>query len=101
MFDLERKTESGESLRQVLEQVRTKTGITPAALQNPPELPEGAETVWGWFQELAAQRQQGINGGMSLSFTEIDAWGRLRGIRLARWQLDLILRLDALLLMKR
>mgnify|MGYP001627226070 CR=1 FL=1 len=49
-----------------------------AALDVPP-LPEEAEHIWAWFQELNLARTGSGFGPNPLSHAEIDAWARLTG----------------------
>ncbi len=55
--------------------------------------------VWGAFQEL--DRGRGVIAGFrpqALSYTEIDAWARLRGVRLTEFELGCVRVLDAVYL---
>jgi hypothetical protein len=53
-----------------------------------PGCPAGALHVWGWFLELNRRRPAGGMGPGSIGHQDILAWCRLRGIRLAPWELD-------------
>ena len=72
------KISNGESLRQVERQ----TGKRPKALDGPP-LPVAARHLWSWFVELNAGRSWIGFRPAALSYTEIDAWVRLKGLTLA------------------
>ena len=56
--------------------------------------PEGVEHVYGWFLELSARRGFGPGGAFALSFADIDAWQRVRGVTLLARELEWILALD-------
>jgi len=70
----------------------------PEALANLPELPPHAAHLWEYFTELSRKRVMGFNGPASLQFVDIEAWGRLKRVRLDPWELDAILTLDDLFL---
>ena len=74
-----------------------QTGKIPQELQDLPRLPEGAEHVWNYYHELSRTRQSGMSVN-PISHQEIDAWGRLRGIRLLGWELAAILGIDSVFL---
>lgn len=57
--------------------------------------PEGVEHIYGWFLELSERRGFGMGGAFALSFADIDAWQRVRGVRLLAHELEWILALDA------
>lgn len=54
--------------------------------------------LWGWFLELSMARSIGMDGPNPISFPDIDAWSRLRGVRLNQWELSAIRHLDQMLL---
>lgn len=56
--------------------------------------PDGAEHIYGWFLELSARRGFGTAGAFALSFADIEAWQRVRGIKLLAHELQWILALD-------
>lgn len=62
-------------------------------LQCPP-MPDAAEYLWSWFLDLHRARGSGGMGPSTISYLDIDAWCRLRRIRLAVWELDVLLALD-------
>ena len=74
-----------------------QTGQTPLELQDLPRLPEGAAHVWSYFHELSRTRQSGMAVN-PISHQEMYAWGRLRGIKLAGWELAAILGIDSVFL---
>ena len=59
-----------------------------------PELPEGAEHVWEWFCALSASRGCGSAGPNPITWSEIEAFSRVRGLRLSAWECDCLSALD-------
>ncbi|WP_435404779.1 phage tail assembly chaperone [Methylobacterium isbiliense] len=57
-------------------------------------MPPAGAHVWRWFWSLSNQRTGTGSGPNALPFSEIEAWGRLKRIRLKRWELDAILAMD-------
>ncbi len=53
--------------------------------------------VWDVFRDLASARQYGMAPN-PIPFSEIDAYCRLRGLRLEGWEIDLIRTLDGIAL---
>ena len=82
----------GCTLRQHLEAARAQ-GADPAELHGP-ECPPEAAYVWRLFCALNAKRTGGMGPG-PIASTEIEAWSRLRGLRLTVVELDWIDALDA------
>lgn len=74
-----------------------QTGKAPADLRGP-ELPGAAVYLWNWFLDLNAGRGGTGFGPSPLSFTEINSWASLNGLRLSRFELDCIKALDLLYL---
>lgn len=56
------------------------------------------EPVWDWFVEIAARKSSNGFGPGALTWVDLDAWQRLRRIRLSGGELDLILELDGIFL---
>ena len=81
------------SLRDQYEQVERAIGITPPELVGLPELPECAAHVWRWYHQVSATRQCGMTVN-PITHQEIDAWGRLRGIRPLVWELEALFGID-------
>lgn len=77
-----------------LEQVEKATGKWPEEYAPLPP-PEWTEHIWEVFWELRSHAKAGFSGPEHLSFLEIDAWERVRGIRLEPFVLDMILQMDA------
>jgi hypothetical protein len=59
-----------------------------------PKIPEAGRLLWSWFVELAASRTYHMAGPHAISYAEIDAWARLRGIPLQRHHIDTLRALD-------
>ena len=92
-FHLDYVPKGGVSLRDQYEQVEKQIGKAPPELQNLPILPECAETVWGYFFELSGKRTIGMSMN-PITWGDIDAWSRCRGIRLMQWEIDCITAID-------
>lgn len=78
-----------QSTWDALEQIYQQTGIRKPDLDNPPVIPPAVTHVWAWFFELNRARQSGM-GLNPLSWGEIDAYCRLTGQRMQRWELNLL-----------
>lgn len=63
-----------------------------AELTGPP-IPPALEYLWGWFHELHRTRSGGMGPG-AIAYPDILAWCRLRGVRLAPWEVEIITALD-------
>ncbi|WP_424813570.1 phage tail assembly chaperone [Roseococcus sp. YIM B11640] len=61
-------------------------------LSGPPK-PEAAAYLWDWFLEMHRARGGGM-GPAAITHQDIEAWGRLKGVRLAPWELEAIQALD-------
>ena len=91
---LSKPTKNGSTLYDQFEQVERSTGRWPEGYEPLPP-PEGTEHIWQVFWELRSTAQTGFSGPCHISFIEIDAWERVRGIRLEPFVLDLILQMDS------
>lgn len=60
-----------------------------------PSCPAGCGELWRIFGELHACRGNSGFGPMCVTFTEIDAYQRVSGVKLQAWELDAIRRADA------
>jgi hypothetical protein len=69
------------------------TGLTPPELQSLPELPECAAHVWAWFSELSGRRTVGMAMN-PITWPDIDAWARLKGVTLKQWEMDALTGID-------
>ena len=75
------------------EQVERSTGKWPSGYEPLPP-PDVAEHIWQVYWELRAASHVGFSGPCHISFIEIDAWERVRGIRLEPFVLDLLMQMD-------
>jgi len=50
--------------------------------------------VWAWFRELDRARHSNGYGLNPLTYSDIDAWSRLRRISLLAWHLDALILMD-------
>lgn len=62
------------------------------------ECPPEALHVWEWFRQLSARRTSSGFGLNPITYLDVDAWSRLRGIRPEVWELDGVFLLDSLYL---
>ena len=60
-----------------------------------PECPSWLSYLWSWFLGLHARRGSGMNGPARITWQDIDAWSRITGTRLSKWECDVLLVLDA------
>lgn len=84
----------GKPLRDHLESWERQTGQVHPVLVAAPCLPSGCEQLWADF--LALHNGRGFTGfgPARISFSDIDAFQRVKGIRLPAWQIDAIRRAD-------
>lgn len=95
-FRLLKPQQSGITLREAFRRFRRDTGQKHPEDKGPlVPLPPGGRLILDWFWDLNRGRQAGMGGYLTLPATEIEAWGRLRGIQPRQWQLDLLYRLEA------
>ncbi|WP_445263523.1 phage tail assembly chaperone [Rhizobium rhizogenes] len=57
-------------------------------------MPAAGAHVWAWFRELDRARTSNGYGLNPLSYSDIDAWSRLRRISLLAWHLDALISMD-------
>ena len=50
--------------------------------------------MWAWFRELDRARASNGYGLNPISYSDIDAWARLRRIALLYWHLDALISMD-------
>jgi hypothetical protein len=93
-FKLLQVTEGEKTLKDHLEQIEATTGMTPAALINPTDLPPELEHVYGWFCELSNSRPQAFSGLEPITFPVIESWTRVTGAKPSAYEVDLIRKLD-------
>lgn len=84
----------GATLRDHLLIAAKQLGYMPDELRNAPPLPPLMETHWKWFSDLHLRRSSNGYGPNPISFTELEAWSRLRGIPLTAFDVDTIMLLD-------
>lgn len=77
-----------------LKSAERQTGRTPEALLAAPPCPEGCETLWRIFNDLHACRGSNGFSPNRISYLELDAYTRVSGNKLERWELDAIRRAD-------
>jgi len=94
-FELDAVQKDGSTLRQHLIGAWERTGIEPRRLAEADTLPVALEPLWQDFMELHASRANTGFGPARISFSEIDAFLRIRGGRFLPWQIDAIRRADA------
>jgi hypothetical protein len=70
------------------------TGETPQMLLDRPRCPDGCESLWLAFKELHASRCSSGFGPMRITFTEIDAYGRVTGAQFKPWEVEAVRRAD-------
>jgi len=59
-----------------------------------PPLSPAAAYLWGWWIELHEARGAGGMGIAAITYPDIDAWGRLRGITLVPWECAVLTAID-------
>jgi hypothetical protein len=64
----------GQKETLTLEEYHHRYGVDP---EPEPEPPDSVTHIDRWFWELSERRQQGMNGPLPLSFSEIEAWSRV------------------------
>jgi hypothetical protein len=91
-MELSRREGDGATLRTHLQRLARNTGRVDERLLV--EVPRPVEQLWDLFMSWAVQRRSGMSLH-PLTFTDIEAWCRLYGVRLTPWELDTLLELDA------
>jgi len=79
----------------MLESVARQTGRRHKDLDGP-EMPTELSYLWGWFQELGAQRSSNGWGPNPISYSEIRAWAALSGTLIHASEVRVIVALDAI-----
>lgn len=64
-------------------------------LASAPELPDTMRYLWEWFCELSAARGASMNGLNPISYPDIDAWSRLRGVEPDASEVHILTNMDA------
>lgn len=75
--------------------VQEQTGQTPQALLDAPRCPGGCEALWDAFRELHACRGSAGFGPMRITYTDLDAYQRVSGVKLQPWEREAIRQADA------
>lgn len=84
----------GKSLRDHLESWGRQMGQVHPMLANAQSLPAGCDQLWADFMALHNSRSFTGFGPARITFTDIDAFQRVQGVRLPAWQIDAIRRAD-------
>jgi hypothetical protein len=63
-------------------------------LLDAPKCPAACEDLWRIFMELHASRSSNGFGPSRITFSEIDAFQRVTGVRLKAWEVEAIRRVD-------
>lgn len=71
------------------------TGVMPQQLKEAQEIPQLAQHVWYYFLELHAERGNNGMAPMRITSTGIKDWCFVSGIRLERWEIKAIRRIDS------
>lgn len=61
-----------------------------------PPRPEAYFYLFGWFLEMGRARPVSQVGALPMPWSEMDAWCRLRGIKLKAWEIRVLGALDDL-----
>lgn len=77
---------SDRTYRQQLEAIRDATGETPADLANHPKNPPFFAWVWQWFVDFPP----------NITWSEIRSWSDVYGVKIQRWEGEILIRLDRL-----
>lgn len=94
-FKLDRKRKDGSTLREIAHSVLKQTKRWPATIPEERMLPEASSYLWDWYKDLARGRGSSGFGLSPLSWSDIDAWCRLTGVTLERWELEVLKRIDS------
>lgn len=87
----------GKPLKEHLQSIHRQTGVMPRQLAEAVPMPSGCGLLWRDFVEL--HRTRGRVGHTAapapISYQDIDAMQRVRGIDLQAWEVDAIRAADA------
>ena len=92
-FLMLRPAGDGYTRRQHLEAAAAVSIDAALQLESPP-LPAVAEPIWHWYCELSGSAVSSGMGPAVITHQQIEAWSRLRRIRLTGIELDWLLGLD-------
>jgi hypothetical protein len=59
-----------------------------------PDIPEVLQYLMDWWQSLSLSRTNNGFGNNPLQYSEIEAWCRINGIKMERWELSCIRAID-------
>ena len=94
-FDLNKTLQDGSTERDnLLSAARQGNRQAIEKLAEAPKFPQTIGYLWEYFHQLNRTRSNYGWGPVSFTYTEIEAWSRLHYIKLDRWELNAILRLD-------
>lgn len=62
------------------------------------EIPDAGDYIWEWFWSLSGRRGFVDSGMLPLSFTEIDAWARRMRIRVTPDEIEVMTKMDDMML---
>ncbi|WP_419773338.1 phage tail assembly chaperone [Haemophilus seminalis] len=94
-FRLDKRPDNSKATqREHLQVIEQQLGITPEELNNPP-LNIAVGYLLEYFYAVSSSRQCGMSAN-PITFSEILAWSQLTNTSLARWEIEVIKRLDIL-----
>jgi hypothetical protein len=82
------------TLREHLDSHQRQTGRVHPMLAEAPPLPDGCKALWRDFLELHTTRGAGMAGPLRISYSDIDAYQRVRSVRLSPWDVGAIVAAD-------
>lgn len=94
-FELSQPQEDGEPLLAHLKAYERRNGPHPM-LAGAPAQPKGTEQLWRDFLELHDSRGSTGWGAARITFNDLFAWQKVRGVMLEAWEVDLIRKADNL-----
>lgn len=89
-FRLAKPQEDGKSLRDHLENYERQTGRRHPLLAAEPSLHPGLKLIWSDFLDLHSTRPVQMGEPRRITYSELESWSRVRGVRLERWEIDAI-----------
>lgn len=96
-FMLSATQEDGQPLIAHLQASWKATGRMPELIANSPPVPRGCAQLWQDFLELHGSRAFGGMGSpMRVTFADLDAWQKVRDVKLDQWEVDCIRKADSL-----
>lgn len=81
-------------LREHLESYQRATGKVHPTMAEMPPLPDGCGKLWSDFLELHSTRGVGMSGPLRISYSDIDAYQRVRSVSLSPWEVGSIVAAD-------